>query len=71
MLNIENIIERLKDIILQEDDNILREELDNLHFADIAEIFEELEEDERFRAFNVCWIKISKHFFYLYKYLEK
>lgn len=53
MLNIENIIERLKDIILQEDDNILREELDNLHFADIAEIFEELEEDERFRAFNV------------------
>ena len=53
MLNIENTIERLKDIIFQEDADILREELDNLHYADIAEIFEELDEDERFKAFDV------------------
>ena len=53
MLNIENTIERLKDIIFQEDADILREELDNLHYADIAEIFEELDEEERFKAFDV------------------
>ena len=53
MLNIENTIERIKDVIFQEDENFLREELDNLHYADIAEVFESLEEEERQKAFNV------------------
>ena len=53
MLNLENSIERLKDIIEQNDENLLREELDNLHYADIAEIFESLNEDERLISFNV------------------
>ena len=53
MLNTENAVERLKDIIAQADDNLLKEELDNLHSADIAELFEELDEDERLKCFNV------------------
>ena len=53
MLNMENTVERLKDILAQCDDNLLREELDNLHSADIAEIFEELDEDERLKCFNI------------------
>jgi len=52
MLNIENTIERLRDILQQDDDNLLREELSNFHSADIAEIFEEIEEDERLKCFN-------------------
>ena len=53
MLNLENAVERLKDILAQADDNLLKEELDNLHSADIAELFEELDEDERLKCFNV------------------
>ena len=53
MLNIENTIERLKDIIEQNEENLLREELDNLHYADIAEVFEALNEEERLICFNV------------------
>ncbi|MCQ2958316.1 MAG: magnesium transporter, partial [Candidatus Gastranaerophilales bacterium] len=41
------------DVIAQDDTNLLKEELDNLHYADIAEIFEELSEDERLLCFNV------------------
>ena len=37
----ENTVERLRDIIIQDDANLLLEELNNLHYADIAEIFEE------------------------------
>ena len=53
MLNMENAVERLKDILSQGDDNLLKEELDNLHSADIAELFEELDEDERLKCFNI------------------
>ena len=53
MLNMDNIIERLRDVIAQDDSNLLKEELDNLHYADIAEIFEELTEEERLLCFNV------------------
>ncbi|MCR5265737.1 MAG: magnesium transporter [Cyanobacteria bacterium RUI128] len=53
MLNMENAVERLKDILAQGDDNLLKEELDNLHSADIAELFEELDEDERLKCFNI------------------
>jgi len=53
MLNMENAVERLRDILEQDDEKLLIEELNNLHFADIAEIFEELEEDERLQCFNV------------------
>ena len=53
MLDMEIAVERLRDILSQDDENLLREKLDNLHFADIAEIFEELSEDERLQCFNV------------------
>ena len=53
MLNLENAIDRLKDILAQADDNLLKEELNNLHSADIAELFEELDEDERLKCFNI------------------
>ncbi len=53
MLNLENTIERFKDVLEQEDDNLLREELGNLHYADIAEVFDEISEDERLRCFNI------------------
>lgn len=52
MLNLENTTERIKDLLIQEDINLLKEELNNLHYADIAEIFEELDEDERLRCFD-------------------
>lgn len=53
MLNMENTIDRLKDILSQDDDNILKEELNNFHSADIAELFEGLDIDERLKCFNV------------------
>ncbi len=53
MLNLENTIERFKDIIAQKDDDLLKEELENIHFADIAEIFDELEEEERLHCFEL------------------
>jgi len=53
MLNMENTVERLRDIIIQDDANLLLEELNNLHYADIAEIFEELSIEERLQCFNV------------------
>ena len=55
MLNLENTIERFKDIIAQKDDELLKEELENIHFADIAEIFDELEENYEWEKKNRCW----------------
>ena len=53
MLNLENTIERFKDLLTQNDEQLLKEELNNLHYADIAEIFEALTEEERLKSFNV------------------
>ncbi len=52
MLNIETTIERIREII--EDQNIsqLQEELNNFHSADLAEIFPELSPEERLIAFE-------------------
>ena len=43
MINLENIIERLREIMEDEDDSQeqLREELNGYHVADLADIFQE------------------------------
>jgi len=52
MINLENIIERIRDII--DDDNIqgLKEVLDGYHSADLADIFVELKPEERLLCFK-------------------
>lgn len=52
MLNIENVIERIQEII--DDNNVqqLKEVLDSYHSADLAEIFPELSQQERLSCFK-------------------
>lgn len=52
MLNIENVVERIREII--DDNNIqqLKEELDSYHSADLADIFPELKPNERLLCFK-------------------
>lgn len=52
MLNIENTVERIREII--DDNNIqqLKEELDSFHSADLADIFPELSDEERLFCFK-------------------
>ena len=52
MLNIENTVERIREII--DDDNVsqLREVLDDYHSADLADIFANLKADERILCFK-------------------
>lgn len=47
MLNIENTVDRIRELIESEDANLLREELENYHSADLADIFQELKPEER------------------------
>lgn len=53
MLNLENILERIKDLLESGSDTQLQDELNNLHSADITEIFEELREDEMLKCYNM------------------
>lgn len=52
MLNIENIVERIREII--DDNNIpqLKDELNSYHAADLADIFPELKSEERLLCFE-------------------
>ena len=52
MLNIENTIERIREIIEDKNLSQLEEELNNFHSADLAEIFPELNAEERLIAFE-------------------
>ena len=47
MLNIENIIDRLRELIENGDNEQLRDELESFHSADLADIFQELKPEER------------------------
>ena len=47
MVNIENTIDRIHELIENEDNTLLREELENYHSADLADIFHELKPEER------------------------
>ena len=52
MLNIENIIERIREIIDDENIHQLTEELNGYHSADLADIFQELKSEERLLCFK-------------------
>lgn len=52
MLNIENTIDRIREIIDDENVQTLREALDEYHSADLADIFPELKEEERLLCFK-------------------
>jgi len=52
LLNLENATQRIRDILKSDDDKLIREELNNLHSADLAEIFDHLSSEERIKAFN-------------------
>ena len=47
MLNIENTIDRLRELIENGDNEQLRDELESFHSADLADIFQELKPEER------------------------
>ena len=47
MLNIENTIDRIRELIENGDNSQLRDELESYHSADLADIFQELKPEER------------------------
>ena len=53
MMNISNVIERLREILDDENQEQLREELDSFHSADLADIFPELKPEERLKCFKL------------------
>lgn len=52
-MNIQNIIDRLREIMDDETVNQLREELNSYHVADLADIFQELRQEERVQCFKL------------------
>lgn len=52
MLNIENTIERIREIVDDENIQQLKEELDSFHSADLADILNELKQEERLLCFK-------------------
>lgn len=52
-MNIQNIIDRLREIMDDETVNQLKEELNSYHVADLADIFQELKQDERVQCFKL------------------
>ena len=53
MINIPNIVERLREIMDDETLTQLKEELGSYHVADLADIFQELKPDERLKCFKL------------------
>ena len=49
MLNIENTIDRIRELIENSDNTQLQEELETYHSADLADIFQELKPDFYFK----------------------
>lgn len=52
LLNIENIVERIREIIDDENFQQLQDELNGYHSADLADIFQELKDEERLLCFK-------------------
>ncbi len=57
MINIPNIVERLREIMDDETLTQLKEELASYHVADLADIFQELKPDERLKCFKLLDIE--------------
>lgn len=53
MINVESIVERIREIIDDENTKQLKEVLDGYHAADLADIFAELTSHERLSCFNL------------------
>ncbi len=53
MINVESVVERIREIIDDENTKQLREVLDGYHAADLADIFNELTPSERLSCFNL------------------
>lgn len=53
MMNVQNIIDRIREIMDDETLGQLKEELNGYHVADLADIFQELKSDERLQCFKL------------------
>ena len=53
MINISNILERIREIMEDETTDQLKEELNGYHVADLADIFQELKQEERVQCFKL------------------
>ena len=53
MMNISNIIERIREIMDDETSTQLQEELNSYHVADLADIFQEMKPEERLQCFKL------------------
>ncbi len=59
MINIQNILERIREIIDDNSLESLKEELSNYHVADIADIFQEMKPDERLMCFKLLDVEVA------------
>ncbi|MDR1327010.1 MAG: magnesium transporter [Heliobacteriaceae bacterium] len=57
MLNLENVTDRIREIIDDETFVQLKDELNSYHVADLADIFQELKPDERLQCFKLLDIE--------------
>ena len=57
MINIANIIERLREIMDNETTVQLKEELNSYHVADLADIFQEMKSEERLQCFKLLGLE--------------
>ena len=53
MMNVQNIIDRIREIMSDETVIQLKEELNSYHVADLADIFQELKPEERLQCFKL------------------
>ena len=56
MMNVQNIVDRIREIIDDETLDQLKEELNSYHVADLADIFQALKPDERLQCFKLLEI---------------
>ncbi len=57
MMNVQNIIDRIREIMNDETVIQLKEELNSYHVADLADIFQELKPEERLKCFKLLEIE--------------
>ena len=56
MMNVQNIVDRIREIIDDETLDQLKEELNSYHVADLADIFQALKPEERLQCFKLLEI---------------
>ena len=53
MMNIANILDRLRELMADAPQEQLKEELNSYHSADLADIFQEMKPEERLQCFKL------------------